>query len=116
MGEVEKILADTRYPRTDHWLLYLSFDDSYAYMHQQYGLIGLYMKNYLKCMLITTGKSAVRKSVLTGTDLPSARLISSIVLDSQSHRLNNNTLFTMQWGQFLDHDIALTKVISNGMK
>lgn len=58
------------------------------------------------------GVSKVRKSV-TGTDLPSARLISSKVLDSQSHPLNNDTLFTMQWGQFLDHDIAFTKVIAN---
>ena len=64
--------------------------------------------------MTTTGVSKVRKSV-TGTDLPSARLISSKVLDSQSHPLNNDTLFTMQWGQFLDHDIAFTKVIANGI-
>jgi len=68
---------------------------------------------YLECVMTTIGVSKVRKSV-TGTDLPSARLISSKVLDSQSQLLNNDTLFTMQWGQFLDHDIALTKVIANG--
>ena len=59
------------------------------------------------------GVSSVRKSV-TGADLPSARVVSSTVLDDNIKSVQGLTLFTMQWGQFLDHDIALTKVIANG--
>ena len=52
--------------------------------------------------------AAVRLSA-TGTELPSARLLSS-KLPGFSNPQTRNTLFVMQWGQFIDHDIALTRV------
>ena len=53
--------------------------------------------------------AAVRSSA-TGTELPGARYLSSKLNDHSRVNKAGYTTFVMQWGQFIDHDIALTRV------
>jgi len=54
------------------------------------------------------GVSTIRKSVIAGNDLPSARRISTGVHKDVSRPSSTFTLMLMQWGQFLDHDLTAT--------
>ena len=52
----------------------------------------------------------------SGAALPSPRLISTTIAHNESEPENRASLLTMQWGQFLDHDIALTPSVKAGEK
>ncbi|XP_046656130.1 chorion peroxidase-like [Daphnia pulicaria] len=54
------------------------------------------------------GVATIRRSKLTRSPLPSARLISTSVLNNNSFPRLDVSLLTMQWGQFLDHDLTST--------
>lgn len=54
------------------------------------------------------GLMAPRSSSVRGTDLPSPRLISVNIHNDVSAPHVRYNLMTMQWGQFLDHDITFT--------
>ena len=55
-------------------------------------------------------------SAVAGKTLPNARNISLIVFSSTTADINNTapdfTHVTMTWGQFMDHDVTLTDLIS----
>ena len=53
------------------------------------------------------GMKEMRKAK-DGSELPSARLVSSSVHKSVNKPDPMHTLMLMQWGQFLDHDFTLT--------
>lgn len=53
------------------------------------------------------GLQAPRRSIF-GTQLPSAREISSVVHESEHVENPGITHLLMQWGQFIDHDITST--------
>ena len=40
--------------------------------------------------------------------LPNPRLISTMVHKDESHDTEQFTMFVMQWGQFVDHDLTST--------
>lgn len=50
-----------------------------------------------------------------GTDLPSARLVSISVVPDIDSPSQTNTLWVMQYGQFLDHDLTSTPVFRMSM-
>ncbi|XP_046656119.1 chorion peroxidase-like isoform X2 [Daphnia pulicaria] len=54
------------------------------------------------------GVATIRRSKLTRSPLPSARLVSTTVLNNKSFSRLDVSLLTMQWGQFLDHDLTST--------
>ncbi len=54
------------------------------------------------------GVTTIRRSKLTRSPLPSARLVSTTVLNNKSFSRLDVSLLTMQWGQFLDHDLTST--------
>ncbi|KAH9490877.1 hypothetical protein Btru_034171 [Bulinus truncatus] len=51
-----------------------------------------------------------RHKLYRGTHLPSARLVSSLLMSSDDQIINDDTFthMLMQWGQFIDHDLDLT--------
>lgn len=55
----------------------------------------------------STGVSAIRLS-RSGDALPSTRLVSTTVTLNNSISHNDASFITMQWGQFMDHDLTLT--------
>jgi len=61
------------------------------------------------------GVGLVRKSI-SGSELTSARMISSTVLNSETHPVNDHTLIVMQWGQFIAHDLVQTEKRFSGSK
>ncbi|KAL7646790.1 UNVERIFIED_CONTAM: hypothetical protein RMT77_002045 [Armadillidium vulgare] len=56
------------------------------------------------------GLGIPRKSVSSGADLPSARRISSRIVKNLNKPSPTFTLSVMQWGQFVDHDVAHTPI------
>ncbi|XP_054167499.1 peroxidasin homolog pxn-1-like [Oppia nitens] len=54
------------------------------------------------------GIKAMRKRAKSGKPLPSPRLISTTIHDDISSPHVRYALATMQWGQFLDHDLTFT--------
>ena len=55
--------------------------------------------------------SSSRVSAKDGSILPDARAISNAVFKAKSSETNGegfNTLFSLNWGQFLDHDMVIT--------
>ena len=54
-------------------------------------------------------KDKVKFVLENGRDLPNARLVSSVIHGlAEVEAENGMSLMTMQFGQFLDHDITLT--------
>lgn len=64
----------------------------------------LYPPNY------SDGIAAVRRSA-DGKELPGARFLSAMLSDHSNVNTAGLTLFIMQWGQFVDHDLADTDQI-----
>jgi hypothetical protein len=62
----------------------------------------------LPMLLNDKGVATIRRSKLTRSPLPSARLVSTTVLKNKSYSRFDVSLLTMQWGQFLDHDLTST--------
>jgi hypothetical protein len=62
----------------------------------------------LTMLLNYKGVATIRRSKLTRSPLPSARLVSTTVLNNKSFSRLDVSLLTMQWGQFLDHDLTST--------
>lgn len=60
-----------------------------------------------------TGVSSIRLSE-SGGALPSTRLISTTVTVNESISENDASLMTMQWGQFMDHDLTQTPAARTG--
>ncbi|CAB0019328.1 unnamed protein product [Nesidiocoris tenuis] len=56
------------------------------------------------------GVNAPRTEDARGRPLPSARLVSMTYAQDADHSSDNYTLMTMQWGQFLDHDLTHTPI------
>lgn len=56
------------------------------------------------------GVNAPRQTTDRGQELPSARLVSTVVAQDTDNPSNNYTLLVMQWGQFLDHDLTHTPI------
>ncbi|XP_043188890.1 peroxidasin homolog pxn-1-like [Amphibalanus amphitrite] len=56
------------------------------------------------------GISRPRQRSVTGVPLPSPRLISTTLHDDVSNPHSRYTMFLMQFGQFLDHDISMTPI------
>ena len=59
------------------------------------------------------GIEEFRRSVSNGP-LPNPRLISTMVHRDESHDTEQFTMFVMQWGQFIDHDITSTPQTRSG--
>lgn len=58
----------------------------------------------------TDGVNAPRTEDSRGRPLPSARLVSIVYAQENDRSSTNYTLMTMQWGQFLDHDLTHTPI------
>ena len=52
--------------------------------------------------------SAPRSRSLSGMPLPNPRTVSSLIHENMNTADEKHTLMVMQWGQFIDHDLALT--------
>lgn len=61
----------------------------------------------LKLSILRLGVSKIRLSI-TGAPLPSTRLVSTTVTFNESLPDSGASFITMQWGQFLDHDLTQT--------
>ena len=53
------------------------------------------------------GVSAPRSRILNGGPLPNPRTVSSLIHENIETADQKHTLIVMQWGQFIDHDLAL---------
>ncbi|XP_067656798.1 peroxidase-like [Haliotis asinina] len=60
------------------------------------------------------GVGTPRTLAVSGAPLPHPRVISNHVHFEKSFLSNKNTIMVMQWGQFIDHDITGTPVMTDG--
>ena len=60
--------------------------------------------------LVVVGISKPRFLGATGTPLPSPRIVSTVIHPDISNLHSRYTLMTMQYGQFLDHDLTMTPI------
>ncbi|KRT83256.1 peroxidase [Oryctes borbonicus] len=56
------------------------------------------------------GISRPRVTGVTGVPLPSPRIVSTVIHPDISNLHSRYTLMTMQWAQFLDHDLTMTPI------
>lgn len=75
-------------------------DFSLLWKHKRYSVIRPFV-------FTLTGVSAIRLS-RSGAALPSTRLVSTTVTLNNSISSYDASLITMQWGQFMDHDLTQT--------
>lgn len=57
-----------------------------------------------------TGVSRPRINSVTGTPLPSPRVVSTVIHPDISNLHTRYTLMTMQFAQFLDHELTMTPI------
>nr|XP_045591913.1 peroxidase-like [Procambarus clarkii] len=98
-----------RHPRCDRHLLYRTLDGSCNNLeHPSWGQARTTYQR-LRPPHYSDGLSGPRVSV-GGGPLPSARLVSTSVAADEDRPSADLTLSVMQWGQFLDHDLAHTPI------
>lgn len=67
-------------------------------------------KTYLQLITFSPGISRPRSLGVTGVSLPSPRIVSTIIHPDISNLHSRYTLMTMQYAQFLDHDLTMTPI------
>ncbi|EFX87542.1 hypothetical protein DAPPUDRAFT_221514 [Daphnia pulex] len=99
--------CDPNYP-------YRSFDGSCNNLNNpRYGQANTLYQRLIAPATYSDGVSAIRLAQ-SGAALPSTRLVSTTVTSNNSVPNNDATFITMQWGQFMDHDLTQTKQFTVG--
>ena len=85
----------------------------------QDGKVRLFLKvgswtSHWNIRLVGTGIWSPRVAV-SGRELPSARTVSNLIVSDGNQPDLRWTLMTMQWGQFLDHDITFAPIFKLGL-
>ncbi|EFX71633.1 hypothetical protein DAPPUDRAFT_111566 [Daphnia pulex] len=131
IGAIDRLLSvrqkpqSTSMPLCDFSSKFRSIDGTCNSKEQaQYGKAGTIFNRLLNSnQFYNDGVETIRKSQLTGSQLPSARLVSATVLNSDDTflihpkatllpLLPKATLLSIQWGQFLGHDLSHTPSFS----
>ncbi|XP_046462981.1 chorion peroxidase-like isoform X2 [Daphnia pulex] len=122
IGDIDRLLSvrqkpqSTSMPLCDFNSKFRSIDGTCNSKEQaQYGKAGTIFNRLLNSnQFYNDGVETIRKSQLTGSELPSARLVSATVLNSDDAFLIHPkaTLLSIQWGQFLGHDLSHTPSFS----
>nr|CAH0104885.1 unnamed protein product [Daphnia galeata] len=95
-------------PTCDPAYPYRSFDGTCNNLNNpRFGQAGTIFQRLMGPATYADGVSAIRLS-RTGAALPSTRLVSTTVTLNNSISNNDASFITMQWGQFLDHDLTQT--------
>ncbi|XP_045034963.1 chorion peroxidase isoform X2 [Daphnia magna] len=85
---------------------YRSFDGTCNNLNNpRYGQANTIFQRLMGPANYADGVSSIRLAQ-SGASLPSARLVSTTVLTNGTDTNNDAVLVTMQWGQFLDHDLT----------
>ncbi|XP_046655262.1 chorion peroxidase-like [Daphnia pulicaria] len=94
--------CDPNYP-------YRTFDGSCNNLNNpRYGQANTIYQRLIAPANYADGVSAIRLAQ-SGAALPSTRLVSTTVTSNNSVPENDATFITMQWGQFMDHDLTQTR-------
>uniref|UniRef100_A0A0A9Z8J0 Chorion peroxidase n=1 Tax=Lygus hesperus TaxID=30085 RepID=A0A0A9Z8J0_LYGHE len=89
---------------------YRSYDGSCNNLRNpEWGAVGTALQRILPPKY-ADGVNAPRSTDSRGRPLPSARLVSMTYASDSDHSSDNYTMMTMQWGQFLDHDLTHTPI------